>query len=209
MKIALSLYILVFPLLLCGQTRTDHEIYSTIINKKFSESGLKKESGKFILIVDRFGKDNMDESIEEECLSIREFPYCYININFYNNEDKFDILKDDDFGSLLSSFRNEIMLPATIIKDSLTVDLPTHLISRKEIDNIFKPKAKKVWEKFYKKYNGALGYFEFSRIAYSKKYAILYYARRVNYLWGEGRLEILIKDNEKWIPFSYYNIWQN
>lgn len=208
MKLIITLLFSISSVLLWGQTKSDYEIYSTILNQLLAELEIRSDSSKSILVADESGKENIDEDFEES-LSIDVFPSTY-QIHFYDKSKEFNIFSDNEFKSLLLSFRNEIVLTNYISADSLNVDFPVSNINRRDLNKIFKTNRKRdPWKAFYRKYNNSLGYFEFLKIAYSDKYAILYYTHRANPLTGNGRFEILLNDSGKWIPCVYCNVWFN
>lgn len=205
MKNCLFILLYAFPLFSSGQINTDSEIYSMVVNDKLSKWNITNESGKSLLIIDQIRMENFDADFLES-LSLEEFSYI---ISFYEDNDRFPILEDNDFKSLLSSLKGEIVLPVNMQENILTINIPYHFISRKEIDKLFKGDSIKGWGNFYKMHPAALGYFEFSKITYSEKYAILYSAHRYNSLGGEGRLEIFIKEGANWKSLAYCNVWYN
>ncbi len=124
-----------------------------------------------------------------------------------------EIWNDEEFMLLKDGFKS-IMFGNTNLKAfAFNVDVPVKIISNLKIEKIFKKKRykgfEKAWSRFYREYPTSTGYFEFSNIAYSENYAMVYVVWRAKPLIGNGGIEILIKSNDQWKKLAYLNMWNN
>lgn len=82
------------------------------------------------------------------------------------------------------------------------------IVTRAEIDALFK-KGHDGWEKFYKKYPNAGGFWEFSRPGFNKDSteAVLYVGHHCGWLCGTGHLYLVRKDGDKWKVVNRVMLW--
>jgi hypothetical protein len=82
------------------------------------------------------------------------------------------------------------------------------LISRKEVDEIFK-KNQDGWAEFYKRHPQSSGIWSFSRVGYNiaKNEALVYLAHSCGMLCGTGHLYLLTKEDGGWVVKNKLMLW--
>ena len=94
----------------------------------------------------------------------------------------------------------------SILTNLFDVNLPIFLVDKYS----FRNGAEDAWRKFYKRYPGSGGLFQFSNICYSQngETAIFYHSIQRNGLNGHGALVIMNKINGEWKLKYHTNFWQ-
>ncbi len=88
------------------------------------------------------------------------------------------------------------------------------LIKKSKFDSFFKPmkhpkSVEKGWERFYNKYPGCGGVFQFSDVKYSAdmQIAVVYFSIHRNGLNGGGYILVLIRKGKEWEILHTGNLW--
>ena len=188
--------ILILPVISKSQTNSDYEIYSLILSKQIADWELSKDTISYIVITKNLTKFSEANSLPIDLLIEHNYRFAY-ELSGYN--DKFiDLKKNNEFNKLVKDFESKLNYNTDLIADSFNLDITVKIIDNRKIEKLFDSKIEQAWRRFYKKKPSSPGYFEFSKIGYSDKYAIVYFVHRAYPLIGNGGLEILIKENKKW-----------
>jgi len=148
----------------------------------------------------------MIDELDKENLST-----IFTFLQFYDKPS--DIWNNEEFILLKNNFKSEVFKETDLKAEAFKIDVPIKIVSKQWIEQLFKTKRnkgyEKAWKKFYSEYPSSPGYFEFSNISYSENFAIVYVVWRAKPLIGNGRLEILTMENGKWKKMAYFNMWNN
>lgn len=205
--------LLVIPLTGLSQSNSDYDIYSELINNKFLDWKINTDTLSHVVITNtltKFGEKStvieyLDDMIANENRSIYNF------IHFYDKP--VDILNNVEFKHLLNDFKSRLTLETELKADSFKLKMPVEIVNKQRVERIFARKIikdwDKPWRKFYKEFHTNLGFFEFSKVAYSENFAIVYIVHKSNPLNGSGELEIFLKENGIWRKLANYGLWFN
>jgi hypothetical protein len=207
------IFLLMMPLTALSQPKSDYDIYSDLIINKILEWKVNPKTISSIVVTNSLTKFSLqlstsqiiDEMIAPDNGGIYNF------LHFYDQPK--DILNNNEFKLLLNDFKLKLTVKTELKADSFNLKIPVSIVPKQKIEKIFRSKIfnspDRSWRRFNKKYSTKFGYFEFSEIAYSENFAIVYVVHRVNPLNGVGGLEFLKKENGKWCNMANYAIWNN
>lgn len=126
---------------------------------------------------------------------------------------KIKLFKDSHIRKGILSLEEEFYNTPTLDKNNFSLKPTVLTISNKKFQKYFKTifgkNIEKGWRKFYNKYPGTHGIFEFPKILYEGKYAIFYVARHSNLFSRGGDLVIMQMRNDTWEIVTYVNIWMS
>ena len=97
------------------------------------------------------------------------------------------------------------------LSKAFQLPIDVFLIKKPTYKKLSRKSAESRWKKFYEKYPGSGGIFEFSDVHYSKDKtkAVVYFAVRRNGLNGRGAIVILDKTEGIWKVQHEGNLWMN
>jgi hypothetical protein len=207
------LFFLLMPFPVLCQTSTDYSIYSKIINEKVLDWKKKDSNISQVVITDRLSKHSLDSSFIQivDELNKENLSTVFTFLKFYDNP--IEIWNNEEFILLKNKFKSEVFKETDLKAEGFKIDVPVKIVSKQWIEKLFNTKRnkgfEKAWKKFYNEYPLSPGYFEFSKISYSKNFAVVYVVWRAKPMIGNGRLEILKMEKEKWTKLAYFNMWNN
>jgi hypothetical protein len=209
----LLIFFLGFSLSALGQSNSDYDTYSLLINERIIDWKMDMDTIPHVIVVNnltRFSKDSSTIAIIDEMIA-KDKSLAYTLLHFYDKP--IDLLNNSEFILLLNNFKSKIFEQTDLQADSFKLKIPMKIEIAQRIEKIFDVKRikgwDKAWNKFYKIYPKSPGYFEFSKVAFSDNFAIVYIVHRAKPLVGSGGLEILINKNGTWKELAYYGIWNN
>jgi len=194
-----------------AQDKTDYQIYVTVLSNRFNKWNVNIDTVKRIIISSKSNFSEIDyssiNSTINEILNGNEqdlFFYARNDLNSYKS------FKNDTVKNLLKDFKAIKNISVELKNDGFEGHSNFEIINSSEIDKIFKGHYyDKQWKRFNKKYTNSHGYYQFSLIANSSEFAVLYYIRESAPLSADGNLVALRKIDGKWtVIFSLY-LWQS
>lgn len=207
MKIILIIISLI-PLICSSQNNPDSKIYSLILSEQLSSWEMDLDTISHIVITDNLTKFSKEHGTSLDFLSEGDNYYAY-QLSGYN-EKMVRFIKNNEFDTLIYRYNQVINEDANFESEQFKLKVPVLILDHSKIEKLFSRRnLEGSWRKFYRKNPTSPGYFEFSKIAYTENYAIVYFVHRAKPLIGFGGLEILIKDNDEWTSYAYINLWNN
>ncbi len=209
----LLFFLLIIPLTSSSQTISDYDIYSNLIDKNFLEWKINTDSVTSIIVVNTLTKFSINSELTEiiDDMINNNDKSIYNFLRFYDKP--VDILNNNEFKILLNDFKSKLTKKTELSADGFKCKVPVKMVKKERIERIFSKKilnnSDRAWKRFNKEYLTNLGYYEFSNIAYSENFAIVYVVHRANPLNGKGELEFFKKENGNWNRMANYGIWFN
>jgi hypothetical protein len=126
---------------------------------------------------------------------------------------KVKLFKDIHVQDAIKLLEKEFYETPSLDKNKFDLNPTVSAISSRQFERYFKTifgkRLTKGWKKFYERYPGSHGVFEFSKVVYNDNYACFYVGRHSNNLSGSGDLVIARQINGKWSILTYVNIWMS
>jgi hypothetical protein len=100
-----------------------------------------------------------------------------------------------------------------LLQREFDITKPYEMVSKEEIDNIFKRESSGGWKTFYERHPNSGGWIEFSAVGFnpSKTIAVVYAGHSCGEICGGGTFHILHKVDGKWVPLPLrggtYCVW--
>lgn len=205
----IALILIFVPTLTWGQSNLDYKLYSKVIEDYIAE-GIKNDvaTSEVVIMTKYIPTENEVSFYGKEFL--KEDDKIINNVLFYD-EVKIKLFRDEEIRKGIISLENKFFETPVLEANKFILEPKVIAISNKKFKSYFKTlfgrRILKGWKKFYKKYSGAHGIFEFSKVIYEGDYALFYVGRHCNGLCGSGDLVIMKKSNDKWDIVTYLNIW--
>ncbi len=95
------------------------------------------------------------------------------------------------------------------LKSLLDPAISHRLITKDELNRIFRKGVRNGWEEFYKRYPKSSGYWDFSPVGYNSKgdEALVYISHYCGGRCGTGHLVLLTKENGHWVVRNRVMLW--
>jgi len=202
--------ILIIPFNCFSQTKTDYELYSRIILNEFQEKIIEIGFYQNIVIT-----DNLTESskllFDEFC---QDLEYNFESMVQVNRKDSiYYLTRNDEFKNLLKELCKEYSVNNSFVDNKFLIEQKVTILEKEKVEKIFKTKnAKQIensWKKFYKLYPESQGFYEFSKILYSEKFALVYFVHKGNPLFGSDSLIIMKKNGQNYEIQEKLTLWNN
>lgn len=200
--IILTLVLLANSLLFGQQTTSnDYKIYSFLIKAEIIDKT------KSVTIVDKIKNDTASIPWSTEGIKSRN-PQQLEQLRWSARDEKGNAVSTIDTATqnLILAF-NRTQLSDAVLQDLFDIsNVKVFLIDRFPI----KSGSEHEWKRFYKKYPGSGGLFEFSNVCYSPdgKEAIFYHSLHRGGLNAHGALTIMKNVNGEWEIKYHINFWQ-
>ena len=178
----------------------NNKVYSALIKSEIIRTT------KSVTIINKLQDDKESSDWVTEAIKSKD-PQQLEQLRFLTRDDKGNSVRLID-----TTIQNDILrFYQTQSKDStlqnqLSIDVKVFTID----SSPFKKSSQDEWKKFYKKYPGSGGLFQFSNIYYSAdgKTAIFYHSLFRNGLNAHGALVIMTNINGTWQIKYHINFWQ-
>jgi len=196
-----TLFILTIQFAFGQQLVSDNnKVYSALIKSEIIRTT------KSVTIINKLQDDKESSDWVTEAIKSKD-PQQLEQLRFLTRDDKGNSVRLID-----TTIQNDILrFYQTQSKDStlqnqLSIDVKVFTID----SSPFKKSSQDEWKKFYKKYPGSGGLFQFSNIYYSAdgKTAIFYHSLFRNGLNAHGALVIMTNINGTWQIKYHINFWQ-
>jgi hypothetical protein len=188
--------------LLFGQNGSRaNNIYSLLIQAEITSTT------KSVVVVDKPNNDTISTPWIIDAIESKD-PQQLELLRFLTRDDSGNSVKAIDTATqnlILNFYKTQPI--DTLLKSHFAVsDVKVFLINNFPI----RSGSENEWKKFYKKYPGSGGLFQFSNVCYSKdgKEAVMYHSLYRRGLNAHGALVVFIKDNGKWKIKYHINLWQ-
>ena len=194
-----------------AQDKSDYQIYAAVLSNQFKEWDVNIDTVNRIIISSKSIFSEFDYSLInstiDEILNGNEQDLLFYS---RNNLNAYKSLKNDTIKTLLKDLKGITNISVDLKNDGFEDRRNFEIINSSEINKIFKGNYyDRQWKRFNKRYPNSHGYYQFSLIAESSEFAVLYYVRRSNPLSAEGDLVALKKINGNWsVIFTLY-LWQS
>jgi hypothetical protein len=202
--------ILFIPFYCFSQSKTDYELYSSIILHELQEMKIETGFYKNIVIT-----DNLTESslllFEEFC---HDFECNFESMVQINRKDSiYYLTRSEEFMNLLQELCEEYSVNTSFVGDKFQIEHKVTILKKEKVEKIFKTRSAKQidnsWKKFYKLYPDSQGFYEFSKIVYSRNYALVYFVHKGMPLFGSGSLIIMKHDGQNYEIQEKLPFWLN
>jgi hypothetical protein len=180
-----------------GQTSSDYELYSEVI-QDFIDEGIKNQvTTSEVLIMEKYSP------IENEISSWKEF----MNIDDQDTS----LIRGEEVIAGVAMLEKQFFETPALTADHILLKTTVKTLTNKQFNRyftaLFGKRIDRGWKRFYRKHPGAHGIFEFSQVVYNGGYACFYVGRHSNSLSGSGNLVIAQETNGIWNVIKYFRIW--
>lgn len=206
---------IIFALLtdLClGQTNLDYQLYSRVIVDFINEGIEQDVKTDQVVIINRYiPSENHASFYGKEFIESDE---QLINMMLHYDSVKLRLFKNNDVINAIRMLEMQFLETPSLNKAGFKLSPQVSTITARRFERFFKTlfgrRIDLGWKRFYKKYAGSHGVFEFSKIVYSGNFACFYAGRHSGSLSGSGDLVIAEKNRGgNWSIASYVNVWMN
>ncbi|MDB5278547.1 MAG: hypothetical protein JWR61_3502 [Ferruginibacter sp.] len=188
--------------LLFGQQiiSVDNEVYTAIINSEIIKTTASVTIINALLQNDKEPGDWVTQAIQSQD------PQQLETLRFSTRDDKGNNVRSIDTATqheVLRFYKSQTT--GSALHGQIDVGIKVFMIARSP----FKKNPKAEWKKFYKKYPGSGGLFQFSNISYAEdgQTAVCYHSHYRNGLNAHGALAILTKINGAWLIKYHIDFW--
>jgi hypothetical protein len=190
-------------LVLFGQQNTfnDYRVYSVLIKAEITDKT------KSVTITDKLKNDTTSIPWVTEAIKSKD-PQQLEQLRFLTRDENGNRVNNIDTTTqslILAFYQNQV--GNTVLQDQFYIsDIKVFLVDNFPI----KKGSEDEWKRFYKKYQGSGGLFEFSNIHYSQdgKEAIFYHSLFRRGLNAHGALTIMENSEGEWKVKYHINFWQ-
>jgi|WetSurMetagenome_2_1015567.scaffolds.fasta_scaffold05508_4 hypothetical protein len=211
LRIKITFIILIFSSSCFAQEITDYEIYYAALSGRFKEWKVNIDTVKRIVVSNKLTISDHDEGTLNSAIDDILRGYNQDLVLYSRNDFKvFEYLKNDSIKQLLEEFKYLPEKSVTLEKTGFGNNGNIELVDFMDIYKIFKDHYyEKEWKKFYKKYPNSHGFYQFSQIAKSPEFAVLYLVQRANPLNASACLVGLRKKDGIWTVIFNLYLWQS
>lgn len=196
-----------------GQTQVDYDLYSQAINSEINygiKNGVKTTE---VVIITRYVPDDNQISAYGSQFLDKEEQLIHMVLRY--DTSKIRLFKDSQLRDAIRLLEKEFYETPKLDETKFNLDLTPAMFGITDqkfkgyFRTIFGKRIDKGWKKFYKRYPGSHGVYEFSKIAYRGEYACFYMGRHSNGLSGSGDMIIAKKLKGNWTVINVVNIWMS
>lgn len=192
-----------------GQTNTDYQLYSTVIDS-FINKGIEINiSTTEAVVIEKYAPEENEVSLLIKLL--QDTSVNRVSKVLRYDPIKISLCKDENFKAALINLEKSFFETPSLEKDKFKIKATPKLITFEQFKELFNSSTKKTnakgWKYFYKLYPGSHGIFEFSKIIYQGNFACFYVGRHSGGLSGSGDIIVLKKINDSWQLITYFNLW--